>query len=209
MLKERGAREVVPRLAAWVKELDASDPNSEHHRLEALWTYQAVDVAEPALLASLLDSKDAAGPGGRHAGRAVLEDAANRSAVASGGARERHKPARPARSRPEPCPARQPEFGGSCVKRGRSPHRSVPRIWPVADGPPACPVLAARGPGRSVRFRRPSRAPCFRTPRCRLARDRQAALGPVQGGQCPRGPDRECPDRDRATGGARRPGGRP
>ncbi len=59
VLKERGPKEVVPRLAAWVKKLDGSDPESEHHRLEALWTYQAVDVAEPALLASLLDSKDA------------------------------------------------------------------------------------------------------------------------------------------------------
>ena len=50
VLKERGAAEVVPGLASWVKGLDPHDPEYEHHRLEALWTYQAVDVAEPGLL---------------------------------------------------------------------------------------------------------------------------------------------------------------
>ncbi len=58
VLKERGASAVVPVLAAWVKALDASDPEVEHHRLEALWTYQALDVAEPGLLAELLGSRD-------------------------------------------------------------------------------------------------------------------------------------------------------
>ncbi len=44
VLKERGAKEVVPALAAWVKGLDA-----DHARLEALWTYQTLDVVEPDL----------------------------------------------------------------------------------------------------------------------------------------------------------------
>jgi putative heme-binding domain-containing protein len=58
VLKERGASVVVPSLAAWVKALDASDPEVEHHRLEALWTYQALDVVEPGLLSELLGSRD-------------------------------------------------------------------------------------------------------------------------------------------------------
>ena len=58
VLKERGAAAVVPRLASWVKRLDPNGPDDEHHRLEALWTYQAVDVAEPGLLTTLLGSKD-------------------------------------------------------------------------------------------------------------------------------------------------------
>jgi putative heme-binding domain-containing protein len=59
VLKERGPAEVVPRLASWVKGLDPKDPEHEHHRLEALWTYQAVNVAEPQLLKGLLHSDDA------------------------------------------------------------------------------------------------------------------------------------------------------
>ena len=51
-------REVVPALAAWVKGLDAADPELEHQRLEALWTYQALDVVEPELLQSLLAARD-------------------------------------------------------------------------------------------------------------------------------------------------------
>jgi putative heme-binding domain-containing protein len=58
VLKERGPKKVIPSLAQWVKNLDRNDPDCEHHRLEALWTYEALDVAEPALLQALLDSKD-------------------------------------------------------------------------------------------------------------------------------------------------------
>ena len=58
VLKERGPGAVVPALAAWVKGLDAHDPDFEHHRLEALWTYQALDVVEPELLGRLLDARD-------------------------------------------------------------------------------------------------------------------------------------------------------
>jgi putative heme-binding domain-containing protein len=58
VLKERGAREVLPALARWVGSLDAHEPNHEHHLLEALWTYQSLDTVEPKLLASLLQAKD-------------------------------------------------------------------------------------------------------------------------------------------------------
>lgn len=57
-LKARGAAEVVPKLAAWVRDLDPADPQFEHLRLEALWTYQSLDVPRPQLLATLAGSKD-------------------------------------------------------------------------------------------------------------------------------------------------------
>ena len=57
VLKERGD-EILPQLADWVARLDASQPETEHHRLEALWTYQSIDVVEPRLLYSLLRSQD-------------------------------------------------------------------------------------------------------------------------------------------------------
>jgi putative heme-binding domain-containing protein len=57
VIKERGAS-VLPDLAAWVKGLDPSDPDVDHQRLEALWTYQTLDVPEPDLLAKLLTSND-------------------------------------------------------------------------------------------------------------------------------------------------------
>ena len=45
-MKERGREgSDVPALAAWVKELDAKSANFEHDRLEALWTYQSLDVS--------------------------------------------------------------------------------------------------------------------------------------------------------------------
>jgi putative heme-binding domain-containing protein len=56
-LKSRGA-EIAVELAAWVERLDPTDPEVEHHRLEALWTFQAIDVPEPNLLGILLRAKD-------------------------------------------------------------------------------------------------------------------------------------------------------
>src|SRR3954454_3691959 len=58
VLKERGPGTVVPALAAWVEGLDSRDPEFEHHRLEALWTYQALDLPEPGLLQRVLDARD-------------------------------------------------------------------------------------------------------------------------------------------------------
>ena len=57
ILEERGAK-VVPALAAWVRKRDATDPENEHHLLEALWTYQSLDVVEPNLLQTLLHARD-------------------------------------------------------------------------------------------------------------------------------------------------------
>jgi putative heme-binding domain-containing protein len=58
VLKERGKKKVLPALAAWVKKLDPKDADHEHHLLEALWTYQSLDVVEPKLLDTLLRAKD-------------------------------------------------------------------------------------------------------------------------------------------------------
>jgi putative heme-binding domain-containing protein len=57
VFKERG-RKVVPELVAWVKRLNPADSGHEHDLLEALWTYQSLDVVEPDLLAALLHAKD-------------------------------------------------------------------------------------------------------------------------------------------------------
>src|SRR5262249_44511499 len=57
VVKEGGAK-VLPALAAWVKALDPKDADYEHHLLEALWTYQALDVVEPALLSKVLNARD-------------------------------------------------------------------------------------------------------------------------------------------------------
>jgi putative heme-binding domain-containing protein len=58
VLKERGARKVLPALGPWIKGLDPADADHEHHLLEGLWTYQSLDVVEPKLLATLLQARD-------------------------------------------------------------------------------------------------------------------------------------------------------
>jgi putative heme-binding domain-containing protein len=50
--------EIAKALAGWVAGLEESDPEAEHHRLEALWTYQTIARPEPALLRRLLASPD-------------------------------------------------------------------------------------------------------------------------------------------------------
>src|SRR5262249_39726338 len=57
VLKERGAS-VLPELKAWTAKLDRANAEQEPRLLEALWTYQSLDVIEPKLLASLLQAKD-------------------------------------------------------------------------------------------------------------------------------------------------------
>ena len=59
MLAERGPTEVAPALAGWVKSLQQNDDGVEHHRLEALWTYESINTVEPMLLMELLSSKHA------------------------------------------------------------------------------------------------------------------------------------------------------
>jgi putative membrane-bound dehydrogenase-like protein len=54
LLRQRGAKEVVPALSKWVNTLDQIAPRE---RLEALWVYQSLDTPEPKLLGDLLESK--------------------------------------------------------------------------------------------------------------------------------------------------------
>jgi putative heme-binding domain-containing protein len=58
VLRERPRKEALEALNSWAKTLDAARPGHEPHRMEALWTYQTLDVVEPKLLASLLGAKD-------------------------------------------------------------------------------------------------------------------------------------------------------
>src|SRR5262249_44822415 len=58
VLKERGAARVMPDLRSWFNQLDASDPQVERHRLEALWTCQSLDVPEARLLEQVARSAD-------------------------------------------------------------------------------------------------------------------------------------------------------
>ncbi|WP_229321196.1 PVC-type heme-binding CxxCH protein [Larkinella knui] len=57
ILKARGAKDVIPALQKWVQELDKKDANYEHHLLEALWTYQTLEVVNEPLLLSLLNAQ--------------------------------------------------------------------------------------------------------------------------------------------------------
>ncbi len=68
-LAERDRNEVADALGKWVATISESDPASEHQLLEALWTYQTIDVVEPVLLRRMLRAKDARA---RRAATAVL-----------------------------------------------------------------------------------------------------------------------------------------
>ena len=57
VLKERGAKEVIPALKAWVAGLDKKDKDYEHNLLEALWVYQALDTVNEPLLLSLINAE--------------------------------------------------------------------------------------------------------------------------------------------------------
>ena len=58
VMRERGSAEVIPALAAWVKEIKPRSSHADHDRLEALWTYESLDVIEPELLNRVLGAKD-------------------------------------------------------------------------------------------------------------------------------------------------------
>ncbi len=58
VLKENGAKDVVPALQSWIANLDRNDAEYEHHLLEALWTYQTLNVVNEALLLQLLNAKE-------------------------------------------------------------------------------------------------------------------------------------------------------
>lgn len=57
VLKNRGAKDVIPALQTWVNGLDKNDSNYEHNLLEALWVYQSLDTVNESLLLSLLNAK--------------------------------------------------------------------------------------------------------------------------------------------------------
>ena len=46
VLKERGAKEVIPALDAWIAKLDRTNPQYEHLALEAMWTYLGAGIAD-------------------------------------------------------------------------------------------------------------------------------------------------------------------
>ncbi len=57
-LRGRSAQEVTDKLKTWVSNLDASDPNYERYKLEALWVSWGMDEVDQALLRDLLNAKD-------------------------------------------------------------------------------------------------------------------------------------------------------
>jgi len=54
VLSQRDPNEVAAELAKWTASISAGETNADHHLLEALWTYQTIDVMEPDLLGRLL-----------------------------------------------------------------------------------------------------------------------------------------------------------
>lgn len=58
VLKRHGAKDVTPALQQWVNGLDPKDADYEHLLLEALWTYQTLNVVNEPLLSKLLNAKD-------------------------------------------------------------------------------------------------------------------------------------------------------
>jgi putative heme-binding domain-containing protein len=58
VLKERGANEVMPVLSKWLAGIDRDNPANEPLLLDALWTYQSLDVLNVDLLQRLLKAAD-------------------------------------------------------------------------------------------------------------------------------------------------------
>jgi putative membrane-bound dehydrogenase-like protein len=57
-LAARDSGEVISALDQWLGSLDPSDPEVEHHRMEALWMYQTHNRIPKGLLDEMLQSKD-------------------------------------------------------------------------------------------------------------------------------------------------------
>ncbi len=70
-LAERTAKDVIPALNSWVKNLNTNDLGFDHNRIEALWVYQSLKVPEPTLVKSVLQSKDG---NARAAATVILRD---------------------------------------------------------------------------------------------------------------------------------------
>lgn len=58
-LKTRKASQVIPAIDKWLGKLDSQDPDYDHHRLEALWTVQTLNLIDIDLLKAVLKSKTA------------------------------------------------------------------------------------------------------------------------------------------------------
>ncbi len=57
-LSERPSAKVIAAIQQWIDRLDKSDPDFEHHLLEALWVHQHHNIPTDALLRRVLKSKD-------------------------------------------------------------------------------------------------------------------------------------------------------
>ena len=71
-LREREAKDVLPALDRWAKNLDPTEARFRHHQLEALWTYRWLGVA-PLAVATVLQTQAPAAKGTHgpeHAGHA-------------------------------------------------------------------------------------------------------------------------------------------
>jgi len=68
-LQQRPAGKVIPALDEWLKNLNAADPEREHHRTEALWVRQGLNEVDAILLQQQLKS---ANPSARAAATKVL-----------------------------------------------------------------------------------------------------------------------------------------
>ncbi len=68
-LKTRDVNQVKAALTNWVSKLNPDEPDFDHHRLEALWTVQTLNLIDVDLLKSVLQSKTA---GARSAAARVL-----------------------------------------------------------------------------------------------------------------------------------------
>ena len=68
-LKSRDVEQVKTALDNWVSNLNPNEPNFDHHRLEALWTVQTLNLIDIDLLKSVLQSQTA---GARSAAARVL-----------------------------------------------------------------------------------------------------------------------------------------
>lgn len=62
LLAEKPLAEVRPALTEWVEKLNPADPNSEHHRMEALGVFESHELVHEALLRQLATGKE---PGAR------------------------------------------------------------------------------------------------------------------------------------------------
>tara|TARA_B110000037_G_scaffold219999_1_gene286558 strand:+ start:339 stop:3317 length:2979 start_codon:yes stop_codon:yes gene_type:complete len=57
-LTDLPAKQVIPALEAWIARLDPKDPDTEHHRFEALGVFESHEIVNRPLLETLLAAKD-------------------------------------------------------------------------------------------------------------------------------------------------------